>query len=220
VSARVLLYTSLYSEWPLPKTSGRESSGGGANEPEVRQVAMALVELEPVADEELVRDREAHVAHRQVVDEPPVRPVEERRDVQRAGAAKGEGADEVVHRQPGVDHGVDEQHVAPRDLGVEILQEADPVVALAVSGQLDEVETVMCGQGAGEVADEWDARLQRADEQRLAVGVVEQDLRAQLADAPDDLVAVEEDLADALVVCVRTGAARSCQRAQEAFRSP
>jgi hypothetical protein len=181
---------------------------------------MALVQLESVADEELVRDREAHVAHRQIVDEPPVRPVEERRDVQRAGAAQGERADEIAHRQPGVDHRVDEQHVAPGDLGVQVLQEADAVVALAVACELDEVEGVQRRDGSREVADEGDTRLQRADEQRLAAGVVVQDLGAELADPRDDLVAVEKDLADALVVRLRAGAARSGRRAQEALRSP
>src|SRR6266516_6909087 len=59
------------------------ASGGAANQAEVGQVPVALVELESVADEELVRDREADVADGQVVDQPPVRPVEESRDVQR-----------------------------------------------------------------------------------------------------------------------------------------
>ena len=51
---------------------------------EVRQVPVALVEVEAVADEELVRYGEADVAHGQVVDEPPVRPVEQRHDRERA----------------------------------------------------------------------------------------------------------------------------------------
>ena len=46
---------------------------------EVRQIPKLLVEVEAVADEELVGDREAHVADRQIVDEPSVGPVEQGR---------------------------------------------------------------------------------------------------------------------------------------------
>ena len=117
-----------------------------------------------------------------------------------------------MHRQAGVDHGVDEHDVPPRDLDVEILEEPDPFVVVAVPRQLDEVERMVERRGARKVADERDAGLERADEERLAPAVVAGELGADLADARTDLVAVEEDLADALV-------ARR-QRAQDAFRSP
>jgi hypothetical protein len=51
-------------------------------EAEIRQVPVALVEVEAVADEELVGHREAHVAHGKIVDEPPVGAVEEGDSVQ------------------------------------------------------------------------------------------------------------------------------------------
>ncbi len=44
---------------------------------QVGHVAEALAEVEAVPDEELVRHREADVAHGQVIHEPPVRTVEE-----------------------------------------------------------------------------------------------------------------------------------------------
>ena len=47
------------------------------------EVPVALVEVEAVADEELVGRGEADVANGQVVHEPPVRPVEQRHDGQR-----------------------------------------------------------------------------------------------------------------------------------------
>jgi hypothetical protein len=65
---------------------------------------------------------------------------------------------------------------------------------------------------ARQVADERQARLQRADEQRLLAGVVTRQLRAELSTACDDLVSIEKDLADALV--------ELDQCAQEAFRNP
>jgi hypothetical protein len=51
-------------------------------------------------------------------------------------------------------------------------------------------------QGAREVAEEDEARLQQADEDRLAPGVVLGDLTAELFDASGDLVGGEVDLAD------------------------
>ena len=83
--------------------------------------------------------------------------------------------------------------------GIEVLQESDAVVVLAVAGELEEVEGVVDGCGPRQVADERDARLQRTDEERLAPGVVACELRADLPDAALDLLGVEEDLADALV---------------------
>jgi hypothetical protein len=117
-----------------------------------------------------------------------------------------------VHGQAGVDDRVDEDDVAALDLRIEVLEEADPLVVLAVAGQLDEVERVVDRRRAREVADEGDAGFQRPDEERLPVGVVTRQLRSDLGDAASDLVGVEEDLADALVACG--------QRGQDAFRSP
>jgi hypothetical protein len=117
-----------------------------------------------------------------------------------------------VHRQAGVDDGVDEKHVAALDLGVEVLQEPDALVVLPVPGELDEVERVVDGRRPREVADEGDARLERSDEERLLPLVVTRQLGRDLADAGGDLVGVEEDLADALVACR--------QGAQDAFLSP
>ena len=73
----------------------------------------------------------------------------------------------------------------------------------AVAGELDEVERVRDRDRAREVGDERDARLERADEQRLAAGVVARDLGAELPHAGRDLARVEVDLADALVEAPR-----------------
>jgi hypothetical protein len=117
-----------------------------------------------------------------------------------------------VHRHPGVDHRVDEHHGAAFDLRVQVLEEADALLFLAVPGELDEVEVVVDRGRTGEVADEGDARLETTDEQGLGAGVVARQLRADLPDPAADLPGIEEDLADALV--------ELDQRAQEAFRSP
>jgi hypothetical protein len=67
----------------------------------------------------------------------------------------------------------------------------------AVARELDEVERVVDRDRPGEVDDEWDAGLERADEQRLAVAVVAGDLGPERPDASGDLGRVEVDLADA-----------------------
>jgi hypothetical protein len=99
------------------------------------------------------------------------------------------------------------------DLDRDVLEEADAVVALVlgrpVAGQLDEVERVVDRERPGEVGDEGDAGLQRADEDRLEARVVRGDLVRKPCDAGRQLVGVQEDLADAIVEDV-----------QEAFRSP
>jgi len=66
----------------------------------------------------------------------------------------------------------------------------------AVAGELDEVERVRDRDRAREVGEEDEARLERADEQRLAAVEVARDLRAELRDARSQLVGREVDLAD------------------------
>jgi hypothetical protein len=90
-------------------------------------VPVAIVaEVEAVADEELVRHREADVAHRKVVDEPPVGPVEKRDRRERCGTAERERLADEVQRQPGVDDVLDEQDVATLDAQVEVLEQPYP----------------------------------------------------------------------------------------------
>ena len=193
-----------------PDDAGRSTGAAGAfpagalrvpQDVQVRQVPPLLLEVEPVADEELVRHGEADVPHREVVHQPPVRAVEERRGRERPRPAELEGADEVVQRQARVDHVLDDDDVAAVDAGVEVLQEADPAVAAglgvrAVPGELDEVEGVGDLRRAREVGDEDDARLQRRDEDRLVVRVVARELGTQLAYARRNLLRGEVDLAD------------------------
>jgi hypothetical protein len=153
----------------------------------VRQVAVALLEIEPVAHEQLVGDREAHVADGHVLHEAAIRAVEERHRGERGRVAQRERLAEVVERQARVDHVLDDQDVAAGDLRVQILEEADAGMAALVGAgrvacELDEVEAMVDRQGAGQVRDEDDARLERRDEQRLATLVVTGDLAPQLLD--------------------------------------
>jgi hypothetical protein len=54
-------------------------------------------------------------------------------------------------------------------------------------------------EGAREVGEEDEARLEAADQDRLAAGVVLADLLAELLDSRGDLVGGEVDLADPAV---------------------
>jgi hypothetical protein len=76
---------------------------------------------------------------------------------------------------------------------------ARPAAVPVVRGQVDEVEVVDDGQGAREVGNEDERRLQRGDEDRLEAVVVCGDLRSELLDPGLDLLPREVDLADPLV---------------------
>ena len=169
---------------------------------QVREVPIALVEIEAVADEELVRHGKAHVAHREILDEAAVGPVEQGDGGERRGRAEREGLAEVVERQAGVDDVLHDHDVAAGDLGVEVLEEPDArVTALVGAGgvarELEEVEPVRDAEGTGEVGDEDDARLEGRDEQRLTAVVIAPELAAELPDARVQLLPREVDGAEA-----------------------
>src|SRR5262249_43306334 len=135
---------------------------------ELREVPVPLVQVEAVADEKLVRNDEADVADREIVDEPAVRPVEQGRDRKRGRPTEGQQLPEGVQRQAGVDHVLDDQHVPTLDGAVQVLQEAHPLVAArdraAVTGELDEVELMDQLDSAREVGKEEQGALERRDE--------------------------------------------------------
>jgi hypothetical protein len=154
---------------------------------EVRQIAVALLEIEPVAHEQLVGHREAHVADRHILHEAAIGAVEERHRGERGRIAERECLAEVVECQARVDHVLDDQNVAAGDLRIQILEEADAGMAALVGAgrvacELDEVEAMVNRQGAGQVREEDDARFERRDQQRLPTFVVTGDLAPELAD--------------------------------------
>jgi hypothetical protein len=180
---------------------------------QVREISVALVQVEAVADVELVRDGEADVPDGQVADEAAVRAVEERGDRDRAGRAQPERPAEVVERQPGVDDVFHDQEVPAADVGVEVLEQADAALAAPVRLELEEVERERDPDAAGQVGREDQAAAEGHDEERVLPVVVLRDLRPQLADAAGDLVGAEVDLAEAHV------AISSPQRAASRSRS-
>ena len=170
---------------------------------QVGQVAIPLLEVEAVPGIELVRDDEADVADRKVVDEAAVRPVEERHDGERRRAPQRERLDEEVERQAGVEDVLDDDDMPFLDLDVQVLEQPDGGVptgrAAGVSGQLDELEVMEDRQRARQVGEEDDAGLERRDEQRLEPVVFACQLCPDLPDARADLGSAEVDLADPAV---------------------
>ena len=86
-------------------------------------------------------------------------------------------------------------------LAVEVFEQADSRVAAgvsrrAVARELDEVEAVLDREGAGEIGDEYETRLERRNEQRLLALVVPRDLGAQLSDTRVQLLPSEVDLTE------------------------
>jgi hypothetical protein len=169
------------------------------NDPHVREAAEPALEVEPVADEEVVGHGEADVAEREVVDEPAVGPVEQGAGRDLARPAQGECLHEVVEREARVDHVLDDEDVTPGDRKIEILDQAD--LGLAAEGAVvaredDEVERVGDLDRPREVGQEDERALEDGDEDGLAAGVVGGDLRSQLVDPCLDLVTGEVDLSD------------------------
>ena len=68
-----------------------------------------------------------------------------------------------------------------------------------VAGEVDEVEAVQDRNGAREIGEEDEARLQGADEDRLQARVVARDLRTELAHARTELLRREVDVADSRI---------------------
>ena len=116
------------------------------------------------------------------------------------GPALRERAREERERQARVDDVRDEDHVAPLDRLVEILEQPDAAAAaVGVARELDQVDRVQDRDRPREVGEEDGARLQRRHEQRLAAGVVGGDRGAELADARSDLGGREIHLSDGVV---------------------
>src|SRR5712691_123908 len=182
----------------LPNLLGR--AGAEMEKPEVGKLPPSFVEIEAIADEHLVWHDKADVADWEVVHKSAVRPVEQRHRCDRARPAELERAHEVMQRESGVDDVLDDDHVTVEDVCVEVLEDADLLVTAhlraAVTGELDEVERVWDRDRPREIGDEDEARLQRADEDRLAAVVVARDLGAELVHARAELVSRQVDLAD------------------------
>src|SRR5918999_1099919 len=162
---------------------------------DVRQVAVALREVEPVADHKAIRDLESDVADVDV-DLTPLRLGHQRADLQRGRIARLQRAHEVGERQARVDDVLDHEHVSRLHVDVEVLEDADDARGVgrrAVAGDGHEVDLARDGQAAHQVGHEEDGALKHADQEQVAAGVVGGDLLPQLRDPVLQRNLVDED---------------------------
>src|SRR3954453_20888554 len=135
---------------------------------DVREVAVALPDVEAVADGELVGDLEADVARRQL-DLAAVRLGQQGADLQRGGLARAQVAQQVLQRQARVDDVLDDQDVAARDRAVEVLEDphhARGVGRGAVGRHRHEVDLARDLDVAHEIGEEEDGTLEHADQEQ------------------------------------------------------
>src|SRR4051794_5265077 len=170
----------------------------GVKYADVRQVPVPLGEVEAVADHEAVRDLEADVADGHV-DLAPVRLGEEGADLEARRLAGLEVSHQIGERETGVDDVLDHQDVAPLDVDVEVLEDADDarrVGLRAVARDRHEVDLAGDRQRAHQVSHEEDGALEDADQQQVTPGVVGGDLFTELEHARPQAILVDEDLRD------------------------
>ena len=134
---------------------------------DVGQVAVALGDVEAVADDEIGRDGEADVA--QVELDPLLALLHQQgAHLEALGLAGEEVAAQVVQREPAVDDVLDHEDVAPVEVGVEVLDDAHDARGLggaAVGGDGHEVDVDRQRDGAAQVAHEEHGALEHADEE-------------------------------------------------------
>ena len=149
------------------------------------QVAVALADVEPVADDEVRRDPEARRTQVEL-DLLQAFLHEQRAHLERRRARAAQVLAQVREREAGVDDVLDDQHVAVGEVEVEVLHDADDAARARgrpVGRHRHEVELDGQVDRAGEVAHEHERALEDADEQRRTAGVVGGDLLAELGDA-------------------------------------
>src|SRR4051794_7007845 len=167
----------------------------------VRKVAVALAVVETVADDEAVRNLEADIA-RLELHLAPLGLRQQRADLDRGRVARAEAPQEVLQREPGVDDVLDDEDVTALERDVEILEDphdAGGVGGRAVARDGHEVDLARDVEVAHEVREEEHRALEHADEQEVAPCVVGADLVPELADAPGELIGLDEDLSHGVV---------------------
>ncbi|MNW59131.1 hypothetical protein D3C74_370310 [compost metagenome] len=161
-----------------------------------RQVAVLLRVVQAVAHDELVGDVEADVAHVDL----GLRGVglaEHRRHLDRRGAAAAQVRQQPREREARVDDVLDDEHVAPREVGVEVLEDAHDARGLgarAVGRDGHPVHLDVVVQAAGEVGHDHDRSLEDAHEEQVLARVVAVDLLGELVQPPAELLLGEEDV--------------------------
>src|SRR3989441_11898567 len=94
-------------------------------DPDKGQIAIQLPVVQPVAHDEFVWDLKPAILNRQRVHDAPRGFVEQRADVQAGRIACSQRAQQIIGGEAGVDDVLDQEHVPPGDLLVQVFDEAD-----------------------------------------------------------------------------------------------
>src|SRR5918999_2725900 len=150
---------------PLQQIRRGEQAAQVPHRDDIGQIAVAALEVEPVADHEDVRYLKPSSLQGHW-DDPPDALVEQRHGLERSWAALCKGPSQVVERQPRVHDVFDQQHVPTRDVALEVLYELHDSrlrPGSGVGGDGDEVHHHLRVEGAQQVGEKQGRPLQHAD---------------------------------------------------------
>src|SRR5215213_4088287 len=189
------------SEWVPPTLTGAAALVYLPTQgPDERQVPVPLGVVEAVPDHEDARDVEGLVLHR-YLDPQLVRLAEQHAHLQRRRPPRPQGLQQVLQGQAGVHDVLDQDHVAPLDLVVEVLEQPHHPGALGrgpVRRGRDEVHLVRDGQGPAEVGHQHHRPFEHPHQQQVELPVVLGDPRRQLGDPLPDALLVQQHRLDLL----------------------
>src|SRR5699024_4567690 len=159
-----------------PRAPGESGSGVDARVQlaDVRQIAVALGEVQAVAHHELVGDVEADLEDVEGGLD-GVRLAQQRDDLERPRVAGREVAHEPRQGQAGIDDVLDDDDVAVGDVAVQVLEvphDSRGAGRGAVRADRHELHLGRDGQRAGEVGDEDRGALEHADQDDLVLDVL------------------------------------------------
>src|SRR5829696_9214803 len=209
------------SEWVPPTLTGAAALVYLPTQgPDERQVPVPLGVVEAVPDHEDARDVEGLVLHR-YLDPQLVRLAEQHAYLERRRPPRPQGLQQVLKGQAGVHDVLDQDHVPPLDLVVEVLEQPHHPGGLGrgpVRRGRDEVDLMRDGQGPREVGHQHHGPLEHSHQQQVAPAVVLRDPRRQLGDPLLDALLVQQHRLDLLEchrhaphpVATRPWAARLC----------
>src|SRR5207237_8915121 len=165
---------------------------------DVGEVAVALPEIQPVADHKPVRNLEADVTDGNL-DLAAVGLRQQRADLQGRGLPGLEVAHQVGKSQAGVDDVLDDEDMPPLDVDVQVLQDPDDAGRVrrgAVARDRHEIDLARDRELAHQVGHEEDGPLEDADQEQVAARVVDGDLGAELGYPGAQRLLVDQNFAD------------------------
>src|SRR5215212_2988118 len=199
-SHQVLKASSAFQSFTesLPPSSGVDVGGEGGHG---CQIPVTTVVVEPVANDELVRNVETDVGHIHGAPD-RLRLAERGHDFEAGGASGKQVADQIGEGQARVDDVLNDQHVHTGDVGAQILENPYHARGLgtgAVRRYGHPVHPAVAGQGPGQVRHHHHGTIQHTDQQQVLALVVAIDIGGQLDHPRGHLLLREEHAGDVTV---------------------